>query len=226
MNHERFEELKDAYALNALPKDEQNEMEAYLDDHPGLWPEVEELCSVSNLLAFAPAEQEPPQTLRRNVMRVVEAEAGQHESGSQSSIQRLRAYLSFQRFALGAAAVALVALLSWNVLLQTQDDSLSSYELQSSGAAAGVKAEVVEVRQDQYVLTAENMPNVPEDKTMQIWVIEDGKPKPGGTFRPKDGLAASPVTTPIQGAGAVAVTIEPAGGSDQPTTEPVMQTEL
>lgn len=226
MNHERFEELKDAYALNALPKDEQNEVEAYLADHPDLWPEVEELCSVSNLLAFVPKEQEPPQTLRRNIMRVVESEAGRQESYSRSSVQRLRAYLSFQRFALGAATVAIVALLSWNVLLQTQDGSLRSYELQNTSATTDVKAEVVEVKKDRFVLTAENMTNMPEDKTLQIWVIEDGKPKPSGTFRPKDGLAAAPVTTSIKGAQIVAVTVEPAGGSDQPTTKPIMQAEL
>ena len=228
MNRERFEELKDAYALGALPEDEQREMEEYLADNPGPRTEVEELTSISKLLAFSPAEYEPPPTLRRNIMNVVESETGRQEQGADGrfTVQRLRSSLSLQRFALGAAAVTLVALLSWNVLLQTQDDDLQTYQLQNADASVGVEAQVVEVNKDQYVLTAENMPQVPEDKTMQIWVIENGKPKPAGTFRPEDGVATAPVTAPVQGAAVVAVTVEPDGGSKQPTTDPVMQTEL
>ena len=230
MNHERFEELKEAYALGALPDDELREMEEYLADNPGPRTEVEELTSISKLLAFSPAEHEPPSTLRRNLMSVVEAEASRGQQGqetdNQSTVQRLWASLGFQRFALGAAAVALVALLSWNVLLQTEDSELQTYELQNLGEPNDVKAEVVEVNKDQFVLTAENMPQMSEDKTLQIWVIENGEPKPAGTFRPEDGVAAAPVTAPIQGAEAVAVTVEPDGGSKQPTTDPVMQAKL
>ena len=230
MNHERFEELKEAYALGALPEDEHREMEKYLTDNPGPRTEIEELTSISKLLAFSPAEHEPPSTLRRNLMGIVEAEAshGQQiqEADSPSTVQRLRASIGFQRLALGAVAVALVALLSWNVLLQTRDNGLQTYELQNLGEPKDVKAEVVEVNQDQFVLTAENMPQVSQGKTLQIWVIENGKPKPAGTFRPENGVATAPVTAPIQGAEAVAVTVEPDGGSKQPTTDPVMQTKL
>ncbi len=226
MNRERFEELKEAYALGALPESEQREMEEYLAAHPDLRSEVEELSALSNLLAFAPPEQEPPPALRRSIMSTVEAETGQRDIGGQSLLQRLRSYLSVQMLTLSAAAVALVALLSWNVALQMEDRGVQSYRLQGSGPAADVQAEMIEMEEDQFVLVAENMPSMPEDQTCQIWVIENGEPKPAGTFRPEDGLAAAPVTEPLQGAEAVAVTVEPAGGSDQPTSDPVLQTEL
>lgn len=226
MNREKFEELKEAYALGALPQEELRQMEEYLADHPELRPEVEELSTLSNLLAFSPTEYEPPPTLRRSIMSAVEAEASQQSASSPSTLQRLRSYLSMQRLALGAAAVVLIALLSWNVSLQSGDNGLQSFELQGSGPAEEVQAEVVEMKEDRFVLVAENMPSMPEDKTMQIWVIQDGKPKPGGTFRPDDGIAAAPVTKPIQGADAVAVTVEPAGGSDQPTSDPVLESKL
>lgn len=226
MNRKKFEELKEAYALGALPQDEQRQMEEYLAEHPDLRPEIEELTTLSNLLAFSPAEYEPPQTLRRNIMDAVEAEAGERGTEGQSTLQRLRSYLSMQRLALGAAAAVLVALLSWNISLQAGNSGLQSYELQGSGPAEEIQAEVVEMEENKFVLVAENMPSMPEDQTMQIWVIEDGEPKPGGTFRPKDGLAAAPVTKSLQGADAVAVTVEPAGGSDQPTSDPVLETNL
>lgn len=229
MNREKFEELKDAYALGALTEDEKREMELYLADHPDRRPEIEELTSISNLLAFYPAEYEPPTTLRRNIMDAVQAEAaeaGEQSPERQSALQRLRSYVGIQRLALGAAAVVLVALVSWNVALQSGNDEMQTYELQGSGAAQEVQAEVVETKEDRFVLVAENMPSMPPDQTMQIWVIQNGKPKSAGTFRPDDGLAASPVTRPIQGAEAVAVTVEPVGGSDQPTSDPVLQTKL
>ena len=226
MNRERFEELKEAYALGALPEDEERVMEEYLADHPELRYEVEELSALSNLLAFSPVEYEPPPTLRRNIMDAVRAETDQHSTEERSAGQRLRSYLRPQRLALGAAAAVLVALLSWNISLQSRDDGLQTFELQGSGATENVQAEVVEMKEDKFVLLAENVPPMPEDKTMQIWVIEDGKSKPGGTFRPNDGLAAAPVTMPVQGAEAVAITLEPIGGSDQPTSDPVLQTEL
>lgn len=226
MNRERFEELKEAYALCALPENEKREMEEYLAAHPDLRSEVEELSALSNLLAFAPREQEPPPALRRSIMSAVEAEANQRGTSGEPLLQRLRAYLSVQRLALGAATVALVALLSWNISLQMEGDGLQSFELQGSGLAQEVQAEVVEMEEDRFVLIAENMPSMPEDQICQIWVIENGEPKPAGTFHPGDGLAAAPVTEPLQGAEAVAVTVEPAGGLNQPTNDPVLQTDL
>lgn len=228
MNRERFEELKEAYALGALPESEKREIEEYLAAHPDLRSEVEELSALSNLLAFAPPEQEPPPALRRSIMSAVEAEAGQRDTGGegQSTLQRLRSYLSMQQLALGAAAVVLVALLSWNISLLAGDNGLQSYELQGSGATEDVQAEVVEMEEDKFVLLAENVPPMPEDQICQIWVIEDGEPKSAGTFHPEDGLAAAPVTEPLQGAEAIAVTVEPAGGSAQPTSDPVLQTDL
>lgn len=226
MNHERFEDLKDAYALGALPEDERRAMEAYLEAHPELRSEVEELSTLSNLLAFSPEEHEPPPELRENILRAVAAETEEPAEARPALWESLRARLSAQRLALGGAAILLVALLSWNIALQAGDRNLQTFELQGSGPADEVRAEVVEMDEGKFVLVAENMPPMPEDKTMQIWVIEDGKPKPGRTFRPEDGLAAAPVGMPLQGADAVAVTVEPAGGSEQPTTDPVLQAKL
>ena len=226
INREKFEELKEAYALGAVSEEERRAIEEYLAEHPELRYEIEELSTLSNLLAFSPTEYEPPPALRRNIMNAVKAEAGEQSTEGRSTLQRLWSYLSLQRLALGAAAAVLVVLLSWNISLQSEGDGLQSFELQGSGPAEDVQAEVIEMEEDRFVLVAEDMPSMPEDQTMQIWVIEDGKPKPGGTFRPEDGLAAAPVTVPLQGADTVAVTVEPAGGSAQPTSDPVLHTEL
>ncbi len=70
------------------------------------------------------------------------------------------------------------------------------------------------------------MPPVPEDRTLQIWVIEDDVPKPSGLFDPEGRVTAAAVTTPITKADAVAVTVEPEGGSPKPTTGPMLVAEV
>jgi anti-sigma factor RsiW len=75
IDQERFEDLKHAYVLGALPEEERSEFERYLLANPDLQAEVEELSAVAGLLALSPQEQEPAPELRRRIMDTVEAEA-------------------------------------------------------------------------------------------------------------------------------------------------------
>lgn len=232
MNRERFDDLKEAYALRALSEEERREMEGYLELHPELKSELEELGSLANLLALSPVEYEPSPELRKNLMCTVESEATRDPEERASALQRLRDFLSPQRLALGAAAIALVALLGWNVLLQGEVQDLQgrlaereTFAMQGSGAASGTQARVIELDQSQAVLFAEDVPSISEDQTFQIWVIENGTPRSAGTFEPGNTVAA-PITNSLQGAQTVAITVEPAGGSEQPTSDPVLQTDL
>ena len=66
---------------------------------------------------------------------------------------------------------------------------------------------------------------VPSGKAYQLWFIKDGAPVPSVTFKPEpDGYAkVEHVTVPEGGAlSAAAVTVEPEGGSAQPTSPIVM----
>jgi anti-sigma factor RsiW len=49
---ERFDDLKEAYALGALSEEERQEVEDYLMTHPELRAEVDDLRSVANLRWF------------------------------------------------------------------------------------------------------------------------------------------------------------------------------
>ena len=49
---ERFDDLKEAYALGALSEEENREIEDYLMTHPELRAEVDDLKSVANLRWF------------------------------------------------------------------------------------------------------------------------------------------------------------------------------
>ena len=254
MNHERFEDLKDAYVLGALPEEERLSFEEYLAAHPERQAEIDELGAVASLLAFSPQEQEPTPELRRRVMEVVEAEP--RRVRDRSTLGRIGDFLSFRSLALGAAALLVIGLLAWNVALQGQVENLQgqvqdaqgqvqdlqaqvedardqrqlqqspTIELEGSWADQGANAEVAAIHEGKVILVASDMPAVPENRTCQIWVISDDVPKPSGLFQPDGNMTAAPVTHSITKADVIAVTVEPAGGSKKPTSDPVLSAEL
>jgi len=254
MPNERFEDLKDAYVLGALPEEERRSFENYLAAHPERQAEIDELGAVAGLLALSPQEQEPSQELRSRIMEVVEAEGEPRRVGRRSVTERIADYLSVRNLALGAAVLLMIGLLSWNVMLQGQVQDLQgqvaesqnqvhklqdevaqdqkqvqrsqTIKLGGSWADQGAEAEVASIGKNRIILVAKNMPSVPENKTCQIWVIKGDVPKPSGLFQPDGNMTATPVTNPITNAEVIAVTVEPAGGSNQPTSDPVLSAKL
>lgn len=243
MDDRSFEDLKDAYVLGALPDDERAAVEAYLALHPERQAEVDDLVGVAGLLALAPPEHDPPADLRRRLMDVVESEAASPPAPQRRPASSwLGRFGGFRNLALGAAAVLLVGLLSWNVLLQgdvedlrgqveaarsaNQAQETREIALGGSWAEQGASAEVTALKDDRAILVVEDMPSMPEGRTGQVWVIHDDKPLPSGLLDPSGNMAATAITTPLRGADAIAVTIEPAGGSDKPTSDPVLVQEL
>ena len=252
MNNERFEDLKDAYVLDALPEEERRSFEEFLATHPERRAEIDELGAVAGLLAFSPEEQEPTSELRERIMAVVEAEAAPRRERRGSVFAGLAGYIGARGLALGAAALLLVGLLSWNLLLQGQVKDLQGQVQNSQGqvedlqaqvqdaqaqqtqivqlsgtwANQGADAEVASISENKIVLVADDLPSVPEGQTCQIWVIKGDVPEPSGLFQPGGTETAAPITTPIKKGDTIAVTVEPAGGSEQPTTDPVLSAEL
>ncbi len=240
MDRERFDELRDAFVLGALPEEERREFEEYLAAHPERQAEIDELGAVAGLLALSPQEQEPSPELRRSIMDAVEAEAERPRARSGSVLAGMRELLSIRNLALGAAALLLIGLFSWNMVLQGEMRDLQSriqsmqaseedsrmVALEGSGAARQARVEVMILEDHRAVLMADDMPPVPEDMTCQIWVIENDVPQPSGLFEPGEEPVAAVVEHPLDEADAVAVTVEPEGGSPRPTTEPMLLARL
>ena len=240
MDHVRFEELKDAYVLGALPEEERREFDEYLATHPERQAEIGELGAVAGLLALSPHEQEPPPELRRRIMDAVEAEVIHPAESRRSWRALIGEFLGPHNLALGAAALLVIGLFSWSMLLQGEMQDLQGrvqslqsqpqepqmVELGGAGTEQGARAELVTLEGDRAVLVVENMPPVPEGKTYQIWVIEDDVPKPSGLFEPNQDSVAAVVEQPLDGGDVVAVTVEPEGGSPKPTSEPMLAAEV
>jgi anti-sigma-K factor RskA len=237
MNHKRFDEVKEAYVLGALPEQERRELEEYLAAHPERQAEIDELGNVASLLALSPPEQEPSPELRRSIMAVVEAQ--RPPARTRSWLAGVKELLSVRNLTLGAAALLVIGLFSWNMLLQGQVQDLQGQvaslqdsqqsrmvALAGTGAAQRAEAEVILLKDHKAVLMAEDMPRVPENKTYQIWVIEDDVPQPSGLFEADGDTVAAVVEKPLDEDDVIAITIEPDGGSQQPTTHPMLTAKL
>jgi anti-sigma-K factor RskA len=87
-----------------------------------------------------------------------------------------------------------------------------------SGSSARI---VVSQQQGRAVFVPRGMP-VPEGRDLQLWVIRDGAARSAGLLHDGQPVVASGVSP----AAVLGVTVEPQGGSAQPTTAPVMKVPL
>jgi anti-sigma-K factor RskA len=233
---ERFDDLKEAYALGALSEEENREIEDYLMTHPELRAEVDDLRSVANLIALSPQEYEPSLKLRHDLMNRISSSAdatpAADPSPRQAGLWRL-----FGPGGLAAAAVlalVTIGMFAWNASLQEENQTLQgelqgqqTYALEGTGAAQEMQGEVVRLGDERAVLLAEDLPPPPEGETYETWILREDIPEPAGLFEPNDaGVAAAPIEGSIEGADAVAVTVEPSGGSSSPTSDPLMSANI
>ena len=240
MDHERFEELKDAYVLGALAEEERQEVEDYLAVHPERQAVVVELSAVVGMLALSPEEHEPSPELRSRILEAVGAEGVRPRTSRRSWLAKVGDLLGPRSLALGATALLVIGLFSWSMLLpgevqdlqgrvqslQNQPQEPQMVKLGGAGTEQGARAELVTLEGDRAVLVVEDMPPVPEGKTYQIWVIEDDVPKPSGLFEPNQDSVAAVVEHPLDGGDVIAVTVEPEGGSRKPTSDPMLAAEV
>lgn len=92
-------------------------------------------------------------------------------------------------------------------------------------SAEGGSLEVMYSRaQEALIVQAAGLPSLPADETYQLWMIDGSGPVSAGVLPdPEEPLLRSGA---IPAGAVLGLTIEPAGGSEQPTMEPIAQEEL
>jgi anti-sigma-K factor RskA len=143
-----------------------------------------------------------------------------------------------------AAVVAAVGLSGWalNERSDARDEAATSQRLMdeltsvlnagdaqtvSSSTKGGAVAMVVRSQsRGVALLLASDLPALPDDKTYQAWTIDGDKPTSAGIFESQGDQTAFDLPPAAVKAGAVAITVEPAGGSGQPTTDPIVALSL
>ena len=80
-------------------------------------------------------------------------------------------------------------------------------------------------RQQRAIVNGYRLKPVPAGRVYQLWFIKDGRPVPSVTFKPEDDGHATVEQIPVPEGGpltAAAITVEPEGGSAQPTSAIVL----
>lgn len=129
--------------------------------------------------------------------------------------------LARARAQMGQQNVELARLNEAFVILNGADTTVTSF---GEGQAQPPKGKVFVSPSHGMLLIANNLRPAPAGKAYEMWIIpKGGKPKPAGTFQSaEDGSAMHLQRGPVEpGESLVAVTLEPASGSDQPTSTPL-----
>jgi anti-sigma-K factor RskA len=226
-----------AYALDALDDDEREAFERHLAGCEPCRDEVAGLRATALRLADG-AALPPPQRLRDRVLAEVRVTPQARDvvalapRRDESADPRSRLWLAT------AAALAVVSVgtggVAWTQYRSAQDARaqaasvdrvvtdpgarLTQQRLPNGGTATLV------VAGGRAVLAGANLPELPPGRTYQLWIVRPGAVTSAG-LGPEGDDAAGPWSRLVQGVqrgDTVAVSVEPAGGSQQPTTTPLV----
>jgi anti-sigma-K factor RskA len=212
-------ELAAGYALDALDDEELAAFEHHLVECEQCAADVETFRETAALLAHAEEGPEPRPELRQRLL-----EEARRELPHQSVVV-LRPRRALRLTAIGAAAAvaAAIGLGLWASSLS------SSLEAERSAVAIladegsrrlslGEFGQVVRAPDGEAVMIVRNLDEAPSGKTYEAWVIDAGGPVKAGLFDGGDQEIVL-LEEPLDTGAIVAVTLEPEGGSEQPTSD-------
>ncbi len=229
--------LAGAYALDALTDVERRRFETHLIDCDACADEVRGMRETTARLAVAVSET-PPLGLRDAVFAEVVRTRQLPPRLARPPVRRIHRV----SWMLSAACLILAAVLGV-AALQAQRASEKAAALNRAIAAvitapdahrvtgavkpAGSGTVIASRSLGKAVITMSGLPPLPSAKAYELWYMGPSAPRPLGTMRPAAGRAPKPVLANGLGdATQVGVTVEPAGGSDRPTTTPVFAVSI
>lgn len=229
-----------AWVLNALPDDEAAVFEAELQTNTALREEVARLRPVADLLALAAPSADPPPALHGRIMAIVEREADLLQAAgpnadivaapSQPEAERRR-WLD-RVFArplipvLATFAVAIVIGIGVGVGLSGGGGGKDVSHPVTFVADASAGGDLVTHGKNAEI-TVTGMPSPGAGHVYQVWVMKDKKVTPDNVFTVnRSGEGSVALRNTVDGAQQVLISVEPEGGSQQPTTTPIASTSL
>ena len=240
--HIPFREDIPAYALGALDAEDIAALEAHLRTCASCREELAAYREASDNLLLTLPSQKPPTALRNRLQK-------QLPSAQRAVGARVR--WSFGRV---AAGIALIVLLALNVLYLSQVRALQRQQTQlmnqlENGQMALVMLSyphtqsfpineasltgslLLDTEYNNAVLILRGLPSIPDSQTYQVWLIApNGERVSAALLRPRTDVPfiAEPIdsTQDLANFVGVGMTIEPAGGSDQPTGLPIFRVDF
>ena len=230
--HDRWADAAGSYLLGALPDDEHEAFEDHLATCSTCREEVDHLAPAAHALPASVMPMEPPPALKGRIMAEVEREASLLAAAGPDADRvraprRRRWSLSMPRLAPVAVAAALLlvgAAAGIGVSQLGDGDARTVVATVDEGRAPGASAEL-ELNGEAGMLVGHDMPAPPAGRVYQVWLKRPGEAaQPTSVlFTPnREGTASASVPGPLDDVEQVLVTHEPAGGSAEPTSDPLV----
>jgi anti-sigma-K factor RskA len=232
--------LTGVYAVDAVDGTERDRFERHLGHCPSCEQEVRGLQETTTQLALA-VTRDPPPGLKAAVLTEA-ARTRQHVASSARHAAPARAPRT--RLALGFAAVATAAAVVLAVVLGLQRSELDNARSQQRDIAqvlnapgarlmtgrtsvGGTATVVVAGSLHKLIFTSTGLPALTNAQVYQLWLIGPAGAKSAGLLP----AASQGKTAPVLASGLVpgdqvGVTVEPAGGTSQPTTTPIVELKV
>ena len=250
MNRNEFAELSAGHALHALSADDERAYEAALAANPE-WQHIAAAdADAAALLGSAVPVVEPPTAIREALFaRIAETPQVPKTPASPpaqpSTAPRTEAIQTVARqkwmrgmFALAASLVLLVALgfgaVTINEYLTRPASVVALQQIEDAPDSEATTAELVSGEGavtaywseslGQAVLVSDDLPDLGDDQTYELWFVRGEGPVSAGLYSPADSDEPALLEGQFEPGDALAVTIEPAGGSPtgQPSTDPIV----
>ena len=243
--------LVGAYALDALDDAERERFERHLRRCRACQDEVRGFAATAAALGRAAAAA-PPSGLKERVLASVAVTRQLPPVTRARGWRRALAWIGWTaggttrtfgmnlKIATGVAAVAVAAAVALAVITIGTNDSLNSERARSQAIAAvlaapdariatgptsagGTATVVASLRAGEIVFTSSGLRVLPSSEVYQLWFLGPGSARSAGLVPPASGGTSAPVLASGLATGdRVGVTVEPAGGTTQPTTTPIV----
>jgi anti-sigma-K factor RskA len=217
-DHNRWSEDLAAYVLGALERDEADDFERHLEGCERCREEMTWLEPAVQTLPEAVERQEPPRALRAALMAEVREDA--REAAARPAPARRRGWLLKPAMGFAAIALLVAGVLGYEVGNGGSDKGGGASTLERQVGSLSVK---MVQEGDSGTLQLSGVHQLPPDKVLEAWVEREGQVEavPALFVPNRDGQAETRIAD-MNGVAVVMVTEEPQGGSEAPTSKPIM----
>jgi anti-sigma-K factor RskA len=210
------------YALHALDDEERRSFEEHLAVCERCREELAGLRDGAAGLAYGADGPAPPPELKDRILTRARSE---RENVASISARRRNWTAPLAAAAVLAASVA-IGLGVWTATRPSGSDALAKVLAQPGAKLVPMDGRgAVAIAPNGDAALALSVPPAPAGKTYEAWVIRSGKASRAAIFRGRAGTSVVEIDRRVRRGSVVAVTLERAGGVDQPTQKPLAATE-
>lgn len=233
IEHMQWEDERAAYLLDALDDPERTQFEAHLADCDRCRAELRWLQPAVDVLPASVEQLEPPAELRDRILGTIEADAGPAtvQRNRRPARQPFWSRISSSTALTGVAAVVALAVGiagGYAVRGGSDDSQTVATTVPVEPTAPSIRAAANIIHQDgTYTLDIGHIPELRAGDIYQVWMRNGEELQPSILFVPsRDGTAKVVLPEQTGAADEMLVTREPSGGSQAPTSAPLVSATL